>query len=65
MASTPHSFVQDQDNHALRPFVLCALLMSFVFKIAINMAEAGLSCGMGDLAPGKGLNPGPLHWEQS
>ena len=48
MDSTPYSFVQDQENHALRLSVLCALSNVFVFNIFIYLAEAGLSCGTRD-----------------
>ena len=46
--SIPHSFVQDQENHALRLFVLCALYNVFGFNIFIYLAAAGLSCGTRD-----------------
>ena len=46
--SIPHSFFQDQENHALRLFVLCALYNVFGFNIFIYLAEAGLGCGMRD-----------------
>ena len=49
--------------NGLRPeqHTLCLL---FPINKIIYLATLGLSCGMWDLAPWPGLNPGPLHWGQ-
>jgi len=41
---------------------LCLHSSSFKRRI-IYVAALGLSCGLKDLVPDQGSNPGPLHWE--
>ena len=36
---------------------------SFLKYLFVYLAALGLSCGLWDLVPEQGWNPGPLHWE--
>ena len=52
------------------PFpLLGSKLRAFLFyqkeKNIYYLAVQGLSCGIWDLVPQPGMNPGPLHWESS